>query len=1099
MKKKVIFISGLIIMALILLASFLANSASSQENKIDSEVYSQLEENGKVNVVVTLNEEKGFFIFKEKREKVIGLEVNEETLEKLEMDKRVEQIDFAPQIHAFLQDSAPQVNATNAWKIQINNKNITGIDETICIIDTGINFSHPNLIGKNKTCIIDCYNKDCVENCTLSDDNGHGTHVAGIAAASSGINGIANGASLIGLKVLDEDGDAHSQNGTINIRDAIQWCVQNRENYNISVISMSLGSNTLYSHYCDSSFSSTFTKAINNATAYNISVITATGNQANTTAIASPACIENATAVGSIRKDDSTFDYSRNALTDLIAPGYLINSTWGSSSCLANCDCSGNYMVCSGTSMAAPHIAGAFAVIRQYARLQNSTILMPREIQSTLNDTGKQIYDSGSGLYLPRIDLLSAVISLDETSPEVNLISPVNNVSNFSMRQVFRCNASDAAGIRNLTLKIWNSSFLYYNNTKTANGTFLQGEWNLTLRPENYTWSCIAYDLNSNEEESANRTLNITNDQNKKMIVIGIDGFAYSNYVSMLKNNQLGNFSRLMSSGGFNITLNITGHSNISTAPGNAEIHSGLNETLTNITDNNCGKAISEGNSTFERLKSYNSSIITGSIYGKTTCYIPNGILGNGLSEVDWWQNQSTYSPELWSDGTSCDDSIDVAEKAAEFIGNYSNTSFYLFVYFGVPDCSAHAAGDNSSNYNNSFINVDNGLGVLLDSLEYYSINESTQIIITADHGWNKNSLEHSIADTNTLMLPLITNNYTLIQSTTSDNIREQCEIAPTTLDYFGINESSYQEIIDNGCESMVYRDEENPNVTINSPASGTFSSSSILFNVTIDEQGYCEYSLDNEAINYTMSTLDNLNFDSSRSLSNSNYIVRFYCNDSRGNKNYSETTSFTVAVASSTGGGSSSSRSPAIYTLTQQEAEKGYSINLVKNSKLKFNLTKIEHIITAKSILNNSVVLMIESSPIETVILIGEEKRFDLTNDKLDDLSIKLNSIYDGRANLTIKIIKLEKPAKEGIEKSMPEEETEKEINEDAQEKPKEKNLNPVSYLLFIPGLIIALIIIAIIFAILIKTQNENENEKLKAKPQRKKKIPADLRKRRR
>ena len=57
-------------------------------------------------------------------------------------------------MYAFLQESVPLINATKTWPLQILGINLTGIKDTVCIIDTGVNFNHPDLIGKNKTCVL---------------------------------------------------------------------------------------------------------------------------------------------------------------------------------------------------------------------------------------------------------------------------------------------------------------------------------------------------------------------------------------------------------------------------------------------------------------------------------------------------------------------------------------------------------------------------------------------------------------------------------------------------------------------------------------------------------------------------------------------------------------------------------------------------------------------------------------------------------------------------------------------------------------------------------------------------------------------------------
>lgn len=295
----------------------------------------------------------------------------------------------------------------------------------------------------------------------------------------------------------------------------------------------------------------------------------------------------------------------------------------------------------------------------------------------------------------------------------------------------------------------------------------------------------------------------------KRMIVIGIDGFELRNYVAMLNAGNLTNFTRLMQYGGRNLTLNITGHNYTVTAPGNAEIHSGRNATYTGVWDNTCNNPIPAGNTTFERLKVFNSSIVTGSIYGKTTCYVPNGVLGNAIPSVNWFLNDTQFDSTQWPIGSSCVYDSNVSTRAREFIINYTNESFYLFVYFGTPDCTAHVYTDQSAQYNNSFMEIDKALGILLDTLQQQGLENNTPILITADHGWNTGTTSHSTWAADTVVLPLITNNVSMVANATTAGFRKQCDIAPTTLNFFGMNATGYPDIVSfDGCGSMY-----NPNI----------------------------------------------------------------------------------------------------------------------------------------------------------------------------------------------------------------------------------------------------------------------------------------------
>jgi len=132
-----------------------------------------------------------------------------------------------------LDESAAQISAPEVWNVGYNGSGIV-----VAVIDTGIDASHPDLQGK----VIGW--KDFVNNRTTPyDDNGHGTHVAGIiastGAASDGkYKGIAPGAKLVGVKVLNANGS-----GSVStIIAGVDWVIQHKDEYNISVINLSLGS-----------------------------------------------------------------------------------------------------------------------------------------------------------------------------------------------------------------------------------------------------------------------------------------------------------------------------------------------------------------------------------------------------------------------------------------------------------------------------------------------------------------------------------------------------------------------------------------------------------------------------------------------------------------------------------------------------------------------------------------------------------------------------------------------------------------------------------------------------------------------------------------
>ncbi|VVB78155.1 Tk-subtilisin [uncultured archaeon] len=532
---KTKLIIGIIVMLSIIL---ILNSISAlDEDKINPEIYKSLEKNNETRAIIELSDPvpANGVIFKNKKsdleisqerqeikedilqdigtdsikhefDREIAVTISSDDIEKLKENPGVKEVKIDRPIEAFLQDSVPIINATLVWPLQISNINITGTDETVCILDTGANYLHQDLIGKNRTCVIDCIGKPCAENCLISDDNGHGTHVAGIVAATRGIKGVAIGAKLISVKVLNSAG-----NGAGSDLDAgMDWCISNSARYNISVISMSLGTNCAltpqycYDHYCDNEPDESSTAIrVNNATSKNISVVIATGNNGDTIKISSPACIKNATSVGATDKSDNIASYSnRNNMADLFAPGSDINSTW----------VDGGYYIKSGTSMATPHIAGAFAIIRQMFKLINNRNPTPFEIQLILNSTGKVVNDSATGLSFSRINIYDAVISIDTILPNVTLISPINNQINASLNQTFFCNTTDNLLLKNITFYLWNSTGnLIYNETKIISGNYNLSSFNVTsLEYKNYRWNCMSSDANGNRYfANTNFTLNL--------------------------------------------------------------------------------------------------------------------------------------------------------------------------------------------------------------------------------------------------------------------------------------------------------------------------------------------------------------------------------------------------------------------------------------------------------------------------------------------------------------------------------------------------------------------------------------------------------------
>lgn len=322
-------------------------------------------------------------------------EITEEGLAKLRQNPQVESVVVNKIRHIFLSDSVPLINADDAWKVSVNGYNITGEGETACVVDTGIDYNHSALGGSFGNQVIagyDFYNNDS----DPRDDQGHGTHVAGIVASTDGTyKGVAPGAKLIAVKVCDSGGSC----ADADVLAGLEWCINNAITYNISVISISLGGGQ-YSSYCDAESDFVpYASVINDAVSKGINFVAATGNS-GVGGIAGPACVQNATRVTATTKSDALASYgSRHSFfTDIIAvPGSSITSL----------NDGGGTIVMSGTSMAAPHVSGAIILMRQYWKLAYGKVPTPEQAEQKILATGKQVYDDSTNKNYARVDVLA--------------------------------------------------------------------------------------------------------------------------------------------------------------------------------------------------------------------------------------------------------------------------------------------------------------------------------------------------------------------------------------------------------------------------------------------------------------------------------------------------------------------------------------------------------------------------------------------------------------------------------------------------------------------------------------------------------------------
>jgi len=238
-----------------------------------------------------------------------------------------------------MQWAPARIQASEAWDVA------RGDGVVIAVIDSGVDMDHPDLAAK-----IDAASGwDFVEDDAVPDDEyGHGTHCAGIAAAvtdnASGIAGIAPGATIMPVRVLDENGD-----GSMSLlADGIDWAVE----HDADVVSLSLGGT--YG-------TETLQQAVSRALHAGVVVLAASGNSGRS--VLYPAAYQGVIAVGATGPDDARASYScYGPELDVVAPGgTTVAKVWSTVPPLSEGGALYDYK--SGTSMAGPHVAGLAALL----------------------------------------------------------------------------------------------------------------------------------------------------------------------------------------------------------------------------------------------------------------------------------------------------------------------------------------------------------------------------------------------------------------------------------------------------------------------------------------------------------------------------------------------------------------------------------------------------------------------------------------------------------------------------------------------------------------------------------------------------------------
>ncbi len=308
----------------------------------------------------------------------LTIRVPKRAIEAFARNPNVRYVEENGQMHALGQQTTWNIDRVDADTSYYCGHRGSGAD--IAILDTGIDDDHPDLqanVGTGRgfvTCGTDCSyggnNNACNE--SWSDDNDHGTHCAGIAAAehnTQGVFGVASEATLHAGKVLGCSGAGSFS----DIAAGVEWTADQ----GFDVASMSLGG---------SSDSATLRDAIQYADANGVFLVAAAGSCSTCTAY--PASYPEVVSVGATDKNDAAMSNSSTS-ADIYAPGLDIYSTVPA-----------GYTTYSGTSMATPHVAGAAGVLM-------SAGYSKQNVLSRLCNTAQSVTGASSGCGL--IDVAAAV------------------------------------------------------------------------------------------------------------------------------------------------------------------------------------------------------------------------------------------------------------------------------------------------------------------------------------------------------------------------------------------------------------------------------------------------------------------------------------------------------------------------------------------------------------------------------------------------------------------------------------------------------------------------------------------------------------------
>jgi serine protease AprX len=421
--------------------------------------------------------------------RALAVNANHRILQNLLDDKSVKHISYDSPVRSTVATGV-SIDATGS-KVARNRYDINGAGVTVAVIDSGVQ-PHADLPATRIKAFVDFVNGRR----TPYDDYGHGTHVAGIiagsGAASSGkYTGVAPGASIVALKVLDGNGGG----STSNVMAALDWVATNAESYKIRIVNLSLGHPVF-----ESAITDPLVRMVDQLSLKGIVVVVAAGNMGRNSlgqtvygSITSPGNAQGAITVGAtntnsttFRSDDSVAAFSSRGPTrfeyyakpDVVAPGQAIVSLAAPSSTLSlkypDLLVSGGYVRLNGTSMAAPVVAGEAALM-----LNANPSLSAHTVKAAIQFTAQR---------LPGVDAMSQGIGEVNVAGAARLARLIRTDAQYGKRWVLGLRRPVQADLLFGETVYWGSAIIWGHRLSATNSVYVRlAQWN-----DNIVWGVNA-------------------------------------------------------------------------------------------------------------------------------------------------------------------------------------------------------------------------------------------------------------------------------------------------------------------------------------------------------------------------------------------------------------------------------------------------------------------------------------------------------------------------------------------------------------------------------------------------------------------------------